>query len=80
MTLAGFTSLLLCGLWATAVWGFFGGVITRLVTLQFASNERASLRAAARFVRARYGSYVAAPLFPLFGVLLLALPVVHSQP
>lgn len=76
LTLKGFTALLLCGLWATAVWGFFGGVITRLVTLQFANNDRAGLGAAVRFVRARYGSYVAAPLFPLFGVLLLSLPVV----
>jgi hypothetical protein len=76
LTLKGFTSLLLCGLWATAIWAFFGGVITRLVTLQFTHNDRASLGAAVRFVRARYGSYVAAPLFPLFGVLLLSLPVV----
>ncbi|HEY2839081.1 MAG TPA: hypothetical protein VGJ26_08035 [Pirellulales bacterium] len=75
LTLTGFTAMLLCGLWATAVWGFFGGVITRLVTLQFTHNDRASLGAAVRFVRARYGSYVAAPLFPLFGVLLLSLPV-----
>lgn len=76
LTLTSFTSLLLCGLWATAVWAFFGGVITRLVTLQFTHNDRASLSSAIRFVRARYGSYVAAPLFPLFGVLLLSLPVV----
>ncbi len=76
LTLTGFTFFLLCGLWATAVWGFFGGVITRLVTLQFADHDRASLGAAMRFVRARYGSYVAAPLFPLLGVLLLSLQVV----
>ncbi len=75
LTLVGLAYLLVCGLWVDLVWAFFGGVITRLVALQYTRSERGSLRAAVRYVTSRYLAYVTAPLFPLFGVLLFVLPV-----
>ena len=57
-------------LWTLAVWGFFGGAISRIAALQFARNERISLRDAIKFSRERLVSYVAAPVLPL-GLLLI---------
>src|SRR5262249_24117369 len=75
LTVVGQAFLLVCGLWVDLVWSFFGGVITRLVALQVTRSERASLRAAARYVMARYLAYATAPLIPLCGVLLFVLPL-----
>jgi len=75
LSVTGLAFLLLCGLWVDIVWAFFGGVITRLIALQVAREERGSMRAAVRFVRGRYRSYFAAPLYPLLGVLLFVVPV-----
>src|SRR5205807_3874845 len=47
------------------VWGLFGGAITRMASVQVARGEKISMREALRFVRARYVSFLCAPLIPL---------------
>jgi hypothetical protein len=76
VTLAKLSCLLLCGLWAVAVWGFFGGAITRIAAVQLACEERIGWGAALRHAASKWLSYCAAPLLPLMGVLLAGLPVV----
>jgi hypothetical protein len=56
-----------------ATWGFFGGAITRIASVQVARGETVSIREAVRFVCNRYVSYLMAPLVPL---LLVAIVVV----
>lgn len=51
--------------WTLAVWGFFGGAICRIAAVQFARNERISLKEAILFTKDRWVSYFAAPVFPL---------------
>jgi hypothetical protein len=65
--------LVLVLLWALAVWGFFGGAITRLAAVQVARNEKIPLREALVFAKDRFVSFFAAPAFPL---LLLAILVI----
>jgi hypothetical protein len=67
--------LLLCGLWAVAVWAVFGGAITRIAAVQLACEERVGWGAAVRHAGSKWLSYCAAPLLPLMGVLLAGLPV-----
>ncbi|HWY86460.1 MAG TPA: hypothetical protein VNX28_07040 [Gemmataceae bacterium] len=52
-------------LWTLAVWGFFGGAITRMAAVQVARNEKISMRDALRFARERFQSFFSAPVFPL---------------
>ncbi|MBX7168519.1 MAG: hypothetical protein K1X74_19435 [Pirellulales bacterium] len=56
--------------WATLVWGWLGGAITRMAAVQLAREERCTLGRALRFSRGRILWYVAAPLLPLAGVAL----------
>ena len=62
-------------LWMLVVWAFLGGAITRTAAVQLAAEERIGLSAMLDFARAKWGSYVAAPLFPLGGVLLAVVPI-----
>jgi len=62
-------------LWMLALWGFFGGAITRIAVVKLGREERISLGEAVRHAWARWGAYVGSPLFPIFGVVLLALPI-----
>jgi hypothetical protein len=57
--------LILILLWTLAVWGFFGGAITRIAAVQIARNERISMGEAIRFTRERVLSFAGAPVFPL---------------
>ncbi len=52
-------------LWLLLVWGFCGGVITRMAIVQIAGKEGSGLRDAVRFVRSRYLSYLSSPMVPL---------------
>lgn len=70
MTSTRLAFLLLCGLWALAVWALFGGAVTRIVAVEFASGERAGMGAVLRYAAARWRSYFAAPLGPLLVVLV----------
>ena len=63
-------------LWTLAVWGFFGGAITRMAAVKLGREERIGIGEATRFAAGKLGSYFASPLFPLVGVVLLALPIV----
>lgn len=74
-TFAGFMFLLCCGLWTLVIWTYFGGAISRQTAVAFARQENVSLGALARFVHGKAGAYLAAPLFPLLGSALIALPM-----
>ncbi len=76
VTVALFTYLLLCGLWAVIVWSLFGGAITRIAALWFAREDRLSFRRALLSWGVRkWPAYFGGPLFPLAGVLLAVIPV-----
>jgi hypothetical protein len=62
-------------LWTLAVWSLPGGLITRRASVQLATGQVPGLAALARLVAARWSGYFFAPLYPLAGVLALALPV-----
>jgi hypothetical protein len=62
-------------LWLLAVWAFPGGVITRRAITQLAADAAPGIRAETTFACRRYLSYFLAPLFPLLGILALALPI-----
>ena len=72
---AALACLVLSGLWGIAVWAFFGGAITRVAAVQLAADERVGWGAALRFASAKWPSYFAAPLFPLLGIVLTAVPL-----
>ncbi len=57
---------LLAILWFLAVWGFCGGVITRLAVVSLTNKGPTTLRQAVRFVAARYLNYLLSPMVPLF--------------
>ncbi|HEX4143952.1 MAG TPA: hypothetical protein VHY91_10490 [Pirellulales bacterium] len=75
VTLAEFSFLFICGLWALAVWSFFGGAITRLAAVALAREESLSWGYLAQYAQAKWPSYFAAPLFPLVGVAGAAIPL-----
>jgi len=75
ITLAEFFFLFVCGVWALAVWSFFGGAITRLAAVALAREESLSWGYLAQYAQAKWPSYFAAPLFPLVGVALAAIPL-----
>lgn len=68
--------LLLCAIWAAAIWGLIGGAITRAVVVQLAREEAISLGSALRHASKRWKSYFAAPLFPLAAVAVVAIPAI----
>ena len=57
--------VLLAVLWFLVVWGFAGGVITRLAAIGLANKGPTTLRQAVRFVAARYLNYLLSPMVPL---------------
>ncbi len=67
--------LIFCGLWSLAVWAFFGAAICRIASVQLATSERISWSSALRHACTKYIAYFSAPLIPLVGVALTALPV-----
>ncbi len=68
-------SVLLCGVLAAAIWAFFGGAISRIAAVQLAAGEHVGLGGALRYACRKWPAYFAAPLLPVGGVLLAALPV-----
>ncbi|MBX9789303.1 MAG: hypothetical protein K2Y37_10340 [Pirellulales bacterium] len=75
LTISGFTFMLTAGIWGLAVWGYAGGVITRMAGVRLARDERATFGPARRHAWSHWGSYFWAPLMPLVGVLVLAIPI-----
>ncbi len=70
-----FTFALCCGLWALAVWGLLGGMITRAAAVELATLDRAKTGRTIRFAFGKWRAYFAAPFFPLVGVLLIGIPI-----
>jgi hypothetical protein len=62
-------------LWMLIVWGFFGGAMTRIAVVKLGREEPLGLRDAVRHAASKLGAYIGAPLFPLVGVALVALPI-----
>ena len=58
-------------LWGLLVLAIFGGAITRMAAVQFARDEKLSMRAALKFSTNRLFSYFSAPLLPICGVGML---------
>jgi hypothetical protein len=74
-TVSDLACLVLCGLSSLAIWAFFGGAISRIAAVQLAADERISLAAALRHACSKWVSYFSAPLFPLLGMALAAVPI-----
>lgn len=71
--------------WLLVVWGFFGGVITRMAISSLAGKETGGLRGAVEHVRKFYPSYLTSPIVPvgaLFAIVLgcIAFGLVHLIP
>jgi hypothetical protein len=62
-------------LWSLAIWAFAGGIITRRAVMEFGMEETPDFAETVKFAARRYLWYFLAPLYPLFGVLLLTLPI-----
>lgn len=75
ITLGMFCYYLFGGLWTLGLWALIGGAITRVAVVYLGLEERLSMRDALTYTVKRYGSYFVAPLYPLLGVLLLAIPI-----
>ncbi len=75
MEVSGLACAVFCGLWSLAVWSLFGAAITRIAAVQLAAGERVGLVGALRHSCRKWPAYFGAPLFPLIGCALAALPV-----
>lgn len=71
--LGSFTFYLLGTLWSLAVWGFAGGMITRIAAIELGREEQARMRATLRLTARRWFDYFTAPLYPILGTFLIAL-------
>jgi hypothetical protein len=65
--------LLLCLLWAIAVWALVGGMITRIAAISLARGEQIAWGKAQKFAMNKYLAYCASPLLPIVGALLITL-------
>lgn len=68
--------IILCILWFLAVWGFAGGVITRLAAIGLTNKGPTTLRQAVRFVCVRYMNYFMSPLVPLIIILAVVIGLI----
>jgi hypothetical protein len=62
-------------LWTLAIWSLPGGVITRKAIVQLATGEPLGIRSAAAYSLRKVPFYFLAPLYPLLGIVGLALPI-----
>lgn len=62
-------------LWMLVVWAFPGGMITRRAVVQLAIETPQGIRREVIYAGRRYYWYLLAPLYPILGLLLLALPI-----
>jgi hypothetical protein len=62
-------------LWMLVVWGGAAGIIVRAGLIRFGWEQLADPWQTVQFVAERYLSYATAPLYPLFGVVLLTIPL-----
>lgn len=73
--LSTFAYFLFGGLWTLALWAMIGGAITRVAVVYLGLEERVSARDALVYTCKRYVQYFVSPLYPLLGIVLLALPI-----
>ncbi len=66
----------LCGLWAIVIWALFGGAISRIAALHLTRGETPGPLAALQEAFQKWYALIGAPLIPLAGSALLALPMV----
>lgn len=66
---------LLGGLLNIAIWAFFGTAICRTAVAEIGCEQRVGLFQSLQFSGARFGESYLAPLLPLFGMLLFAVPL-----
>lgn len=71
--LGSFAFYLLGTLWSLAIWGFAGGMITRIAAIELGREEQARMRATFRLTLRRWFDYFTAPLYPILGTFLIAL-------
>ncbi len=76
LTGRGFLVLLLCIVWELAVWGLFGGAITRIAAVKFTRDEAPSFFGALRHAARKWPSYSLPPLIALAGASLFAIQLV----
>lgn len=76
IALRDFVGLLLLGVWSLLVWTFFGGAINRGAVYELATQERLGLGPVIRFLKQKWLSYLAGPVIPLLGILVVSIPVV----
>ncbi|HYW79155.1 MAG TPA: hypothetical protein VE890_06230, partial [Thermoguttaceae bacterium] len=55
-------------------WAFFGGAITRIAAVELASDERVGWGASIRYAGSKWLAYFSAPLLPVLGIVLAAIP------
>lgn len=75
LELTTFAYFLFGSLWTLALWTIIGGTITRVAVVFLGLEERVSARDALIFTLRRFGQYFVAPLYPILGIGLLALPI-----
>lgn len=61
--------------WTVAAWAVAGGAITRVALVDLGREEHVPLKSAIRLALSRFGDYLAAPLYPLAGVAVTAIPI-----
>ena len=69
MTVTGTVYLLLRGLWAVAVWAFFGAAVARAAAYELATCERLGLGALMKYARSAWRTYFGSIGIPLLGIL-----------
>jgi hypothetical protein len=62
-------------LWTLVVWAFPGGVITRRAVVQLATESVPEISRTSMYAGRRYHWYFLAPLYPLLGIVLVAIPI-----
>ncbi len=75
VTLAQFAYYVFGTLWTLGLWALCGGAIARMSSVQLGREERIDATEAVRFAAGRYLTFLGAPLFPVAGVILIALPI-----
>ena len=75
LTYRSFAYAVCCCGWALLIWGYFGGMITRIAALKLTRDELVTCKEAGTFTRSRWCSYMTAPLLPILGIFALGVPI-----
>lgn len=67
--------LVICGLWAMAVWAYLGEAVSRGAAVALARDELLNWRSVLSYSRAKWFSVFGAPCIPLLGLAMLAVPL-----